>query len=246
MTQRFLMAVCFVGLAAVPAAAQTLKWDQTFIAGANVGAQAGSTRTETTAFNFSLYGEPSATVSNVRSVPNGILFDVFGAARIRGNFGVGGIAIQRNGNSDGAVTASIPSPIFYDEPRAVTATIADMRHRERWAGVYGAYMIKLDKKTGILLMGGPMIAAVDHSLPTAAAVAEGTTAPTVTVSVTEYSKTVWGYGGGVDFSYMALPNVGFGAQARYISAKANLTSDALVKIGGFQVSAGIRISFSSK
>lgn len=244
MTKRFLMAVCFVGLAAGSASAQSLKWDQTFIAGANVGAQSGSTRTETTAFNFSLYGE-SATVSNERSVPNGILFDVFGAARIRGNFGVAGIAIQRNANSDGSVTASIPSPIFFDSPRTATATITDMRHRERWAGAYAAYMLKLDKKTGILFMGGPMIAAVDHSLPTSAAVVEAT-APTVTVSVTEYSKTVWGFGGGADFSYMATPNIGFGAQARYISAKANLTSDAQIKVGGFQVSAGVRISFSSK
>jgi hypothetical protein len=244
MTKRFLMAVCFVGIAAGPAAAQTLKWDQTFIAGANVGAQASSARTETTAFNFTLYGE-TATVTNVREVPSGILFDIFGAARLRGNFGVAAVAIQRNANSDGAVTASIPSPVFFDQPRAVTATITDMRHRERWAGLYGAYMIKLDAKTGILLMGGPMIAAVDHALPTAATVAEATS-PTVTVSQTEYSKTVWGFGGGADFSYMMTPHVGFGAQARYVSAKANLTSDSQVKVGGFQISAGVRIAFSSK
>jgi hypothetical protein len=244
MTKRFLMAVCFVGIAAAPAAAQTLKWDQTFLGGVNVDAQASSARTETTAFNFSLYGE-TATVTNVREVPSGILFDMFAAARLRGNFGVAAIAIQRNANSDGAVTASIPSPVFFDQPRSVTTTISDMRHRERWGGLYGAYMIKLDKKTGILLMGGPMIAALDHSLPTAATVAEATS-PTVTVAVTEYSKTVWGYGVGADFSYMMTPNVGFGAQARYIGAKANLTSDAAVKIGGFQVGAGLRISFSSK
>ncbi len=244
MTNRFLMAVCLVGLAAAPAAAQTLKWDQTFIAGANVGAQASSARTETTAFNFSLYGE-TATVTNVRSVPSGVLFDVFGAARIRGNFGVAGIAIQRNANSDGAVTASIPSPVFFDQPRSVTSTIADMRHRERWAGAYGAYMIKLDKKTGILVMGGPMIVAVDHAVSTAATVAEATT-PVVTVSVTEASKTVWGYGVGADFSYMMTRTVGFGAQARFIGATANLTPDNKIKVGGFQISAGVRISFSSK
>jgi len=245
MTKRFLMTVCFIGLAAGTASAQQLKWDQTFLAGVNVGAQASSARTETTAFNFSLYGE-DATVSNVRSVPSGILLNVFGAARIRGNFGAAGIAIQRNANSDGGVTASIPSPVFFDSPRLVTATVTGMRHRERWAGAYLAYMIKLDEKMGLLLMGGPMIAAVDHSLPTSATVAEGTAAPTVTVSVTEYNKTVWGFGAAADFSYMMTPNVGFGAQARYIGAQANLTSDAQIKVGGFQVSAGLRISFSTK
>ena len=244
MTKRFLMAVCFVALAAGSADAQTLKWNQTFLAGANVGVQASSARTETTAFNFNLYGE-SATVTNERAVPSGMLFDVFAAARLRGNFGVAGIAMMRNANSDGAVSASIPHPIFYDSPRTVTSTITGMRHRERWGGIYAAYMIKLDEKTGILLMGGPMLAAVDHGLPTSAAVTEATS-PTVTVSVTEYSKTVWGYGGGVDFSYMATPNIGFGAQARYIGATANLTSDSSVKVGGFQVSAGLRIAFSSK
>lgn len=244
MTQRFLMAVCFLALAAGSADAQTLKWNQTFLLGGNIGAQASGARSETTAFNFNLYGE-SATVTNERAVPNGMLFDVFAAARLRGNFGVAGMAIMRNANSDGAVSASIPHPIFYDSPRTVSATITDMKHRERWGGIYAAYMIKLDEKTGLLLMGGPMLASVDHSLPTSAAVAEATS-PTVTVSVTEYSKTVWGYGGGVDFSYMATPNVGFGAQARYIGATANLTSAAKIKVGGFQVSAGVRIAFSNK
>lgn len=245
MTKRFLLAMCVVGVTAGSASAQSLKWDQTFIAGANIGAQASGARTETTTFNFNLYGE-SATISNVRSVPSGLLFDVFGAARIRGNFGVAAIAIQRNANSDGAVTASIPSPVFFDQPRSVNTTISDMRHRERWAGGYGAYMIKLDKKTGLLLMGGPMIVSVDHALPVSAAVTEGASAPTVTVSLEEKSKTVWGYGLGADFSYMVMPNIGVGAQARYIGAKASLTNDSKITLGGFQVSAGIRVSFSSK
>lgn len=245
MTKRFLFTVCLVGITAGSASAQSLKWDQTFIAGANVGAQASGSRTETTTFNFNLYDE-SATISNVRSVPSGLLFDVFGAARIRGNFGVAGIAIQRNANSDGAVTAAIPSPIFFDQPRSVTTSISDMRHRERWAGGYGAYMIKLDKKAGLLLMGGPMIVAVDHALPNSATVTEGATEPSVTVAVVEASKTVWGYGVGADFSYMVMPNIGVGAQARYIGAKASLSNDSKITLGGFQVVAGIRVSFSSK
>jgi hypothetical protein len=231
-------------MTAASASAQSITWDQTFLAGANVGAQVSSTRTETTAFNFNLYGE-SATVSNVRSVPNTVAFDVFGAARLRGNFGVAGIAIQRNANSDGAVTASVPSPIFFDQPRSVTTSVADMTHRERWAGAYGAYMLKLDEKMGVLFMGGPMIAAVDHSLATSATVTEGTSAPVVVVGLTENNKTVWGFGAAVDFHYMATRNIGVGAQARYISATANFT-DGKVKVGGLQVAAGIRIGFSSK
>ncbi len=244
MTKRFLMAVCFVAVATSTAQAQTLKWDQTFMAGFNVGSQASSARTEQTAFNFNLYGE-AATVTTDRSVPSGVLFDVFGAARLRGNFGVAALAMLRNASSEGAVRASIPSPIFFDTPRTVTATVADMRHRERWGGLFAAYMVKLDDKTGLLIFGGPMLAAVDHSLPTSAAVTEGAT-PSVAVSVTEYSKTVWGYGGGVDFSYMMSRNVGLGAQARYIGATANLATDSQVKMGGFQVSAGVRIAFNSK
>jgi hypothetical protein len=244
MTNRLLMAVCFLGLATGTASAQTLKWDQTFIAGFNVGAQASSARTETTAFNFTLYGE-SATVTTDRSVPSGMLFDAFGAARLRGNFGVAALALLRNANSDGSVNAAVPSPIFFDTPRTVTATVADMRHRERWGGLFAAYMVKLDDKTGLLIFGGPMLAAVDHALPTSAAVTEGAT-PTVAVTVTEYNTTVWGYGGGVDFSYMMSRNIGLGAQARYIGATANLTSDSQVKVGGFQVSAGFRVAFSSK
>jgi hypothetical protein len=244
MTNRFVMAVCFVALATGSASAQTLKWDQTFMAGVNVGAQASSARSETTTFNFNLYGE-SATVSTDRSVPSGMLIDIFGAARLRGNFGVAALAMLRNANSDGSVNASIPSPIFFDTPRTVTATVADMRHRERWGGLFGAYMIKLDEKAGILLFGGPMLASVDHALPSSADVTEGAT-PTVNVSVTEYNKTVWGYGAGADFSYMMTRNIGLGAQARYIGAKANLTADSEVKVGGFQVSAGVRIAFNSK
>jgi hypothetical protein len=245
MIKRVLLSVAFVGVAAGSASAQQLMWNQTFLAGVNVGAQASGSRDESSTFTFGQYGE-TATVTTERSVPSGLLFDVFGAARLRGNFGVAGVAALRNANSDGAVSASIPDPIFFDRPRSVTATVSDMRHRERWAGAYGAYMMKIDEKSGILFMGGPMIVAVDHTLPASATVAEGSGSPTVTVATTEFNKLVWGFGAGADYSYMVTPNVGFGAQARYTYATANLNDDVKITLGGLQVTAGLRISFSSK
>lgn len=246
MAKRIVMAVgamlltgsaAFGQTASAPAAATE---GRVFLA-ASGGAQLGSAREESTAFSFTLYAEP-ASVGVKRSVKSGILGDFTAGGRVLGNLGVAGTLFFRQAPGDGVVTASIPDPIFYDKPRAVSSTIVDMTHREVWSAVQAVYIYQATDKVDVMFMGGPTVVSLAHQVATAATVTEGANSATVTVSTTELKKMVWGYTLGADVRYMITRNLGFGAFARYSGATANLSDTVSLKLGGLQVGGGIRIA----
>ena len=241
MAKRIVLALGVVLLTGSAAFAQTPAWTEGRIfLGVNGGAQVGSTRDEATSFSFSLYGEP-ATVGVTRSVKGGPLFDIMAGGRVIGNLGVAGTLFMRKASSDGAVTASLPHPIFYDQPRSITSTVPNMTHEELWSAVQAVYLVRIDDRLDMLLLAGPTVVSVKHQVATAATVTEGASAPTVTMTTQDLTKMVWGYSLGADLRYMLTKNFGLGAFARYTGATANMNSVVSIKLGGFQVGGGIRV-----
>ena len=240
MAKRIVLALGFMLLTGSAAFGQTLGWTEGRVfGGVNGGAQLGSARDEATSFSFTLYGEP-ATVGVTRSVKSGALIDFTAGGRVIGNLGVAGTLFVRKASSDGAVAASIPSPIFFDQPRAVTATLTNMTHEELWTAVQAVYLFRIDDRWDVMMLAGPTVVSVKHQVATAATVTEGATAPTVAVTTQDLTKMVWGYLLGADVRYMVSKNVGVGAFARYTGATANMNSVVRLTLGGFQVGAGIR------
>jgi len=242
MAKRIAFAFSVVLLTSSTAFGQSLKWTEGYIfAGANAGVQLGSARDEATAFTFTLYGEP-ATVNVARSVKSGGLFDFTAGSQIRGNFGAAGTFFARSADSDGAVTATVPHPVFFDQARTVSSTITAMGHSERWIAIQGVYLLRIDEKTDVMFLAGPSLVSVKHMIANAASVTEGAT-PTVAMTTSELSKSVWGYVLAADVRRMITKTVGVGAFARYAGSSANMSPDLKLTIGGFQVGAGIRVQF---
>ena len=243
MAKRIAFAFGVVLLTSSTAFGQSLKWTEGYIfAGANAGVQLGSARDEATAFTFTLYAEP-ATVNVARSVKSGSLFDFTAGSQIRGNFGAAGTFFARSSDSDGAVTATVPHPVFFDQARTVSSTITAMGHSERWIAIQGVYLLRIDEKTDVMFLAGPSLVSVKHMVANAATVTEGATTPSVTVTTSELSKSVWGYVIGADVRRMISKNVGVGAFARYAGSTANMNTAVKLTLGGFQVGAGIRVQF---
>ncbi len=241
MAKRFAIALSVFLLTAGTAFGQGLGWTEGRVfGGINGGVQTGSARNEATSFSFALYGE-TATVDVARSVKSGPFFDATAGGRVLGNLGVAGTLFYRQASSDGAVTASIPHPIFFDQSRAVTATLSKMTHTELWSAVQAVYLLRLDDKAGVILSVGPTVVSVKHQIASSASVAEGPSAPAVTVTTDDLSKMVWGYMVGADLRYMVAKNFGVGVFARYAGATANMNPQVHLKLGGFQVGAGIRV-----
>ena len=234
--------VFFVGalMVAADANAQMLQWKDRGFLNASGGLTTG-TKTVTTTLSFPLYDE-TATVETTREIAESFLWDVTGGVRVKSNLGVALSVSGRSANSDGAATASIPHPIFYEQPRTVSATISGMKHSEVWVSPLAVWMFPVTEQLEFMAMAGPTIVRVNHETVGGVTVAEASS-PAVTVTLDSVSKSVWGFVAGVDGRYLVTKRIGIGGFARYGVAKVNLTSTAKLDIGGFQLGAGVRIRF---
>src|SRR5690348_9390837 len=101
---------------ATPAAAQQMQWtDQGFVS-VNVGAQVGS-HGLTTDNVFTLY-EEDAHINSALSVKSGAFFDVGAGYKVwRNNVLASVTYLHTSSSSNVAILASIPDPLFFNQPR---------------------------------------------------------------------------------------------------------------------------------
>jgi len=242
MTKRVCFTIGLLLLSTSAAFAQQLKpADGRIFGAASVGALFSPDRPETTAFSFTIYEEP-ATVNVARTVKGGLLGEFTGGGRVIGNLGVAGSLWFRSAPSDGAVTASIPDPAFFDRPRAVSTTVTDMSHKEVWMAVQATYSMQLNEKMAIYVLGGPTVVNVTHQIADTATVAESGNFATVAIGTKELTKLVFGYTFALDGRYMITKNVGLGGFVRYSGGTANMNDAVKLTLGGMSIGAGLRVA----
>lgn len=242
MTKRVCLTMGLLLLSSSAAFGQMLKpGDGRIFAAANVGAQFSPARAETTAFSFTIY-EEAATVNVARSVKGGLLGEFTAGGRVLGNLGVAGSLWFRSAPGDGAVTASIPDPAFFDRPRSVSTTVTNMKHDEMWMAVQASYSMQLNERMAVYFLGGPTVVNVKHQVADTATVAESGNFATVTIGTKDLSKVVFGYTLAADGRYMITKNIGLGGFIRYSGAKANLNDTVNLTLGGLSIGAGVRLA----
>jgi hypothetical protein len=234
--------LCLGMCAAVASTAQAqMTWtDQAFV---NVsGGFQGGSGTLATATTFDLYDE-QGTVASTQDVSGGGLFDVSAGYKVWRNLAVG-LGFSHSGStSDAAITASVPSPLVFDQLRNVSASASGLKHSENTIHLMGTWMVPVTDKIDVGLSAGPSIFHVKQQLPSAVTVSEP--GPTVSsVSVNDATKTTVGINLGVDVTYLVTKRMGVGGLARYTWGSADLdgTSDSLT-VGGFQIGGGLRLRF---
>jgi len=225
---------------AMNASAQTT-WDGSIFVNVSAGVHAGSTDIDLS-LAPTIYDEPAA-VATSRSAGAGGVFDITGGLMIRESLG-GAISFStRSSSGDGTLTASIPDPIFFDRPRAVTDTIGDMGYSERWLGFLAAWVVPAGEQLDVTVLAGPAVAWVNVDAPAAVAVSEGATGPDVTVTLDSITKSFFGIQLGVDVRYMLTETVGVGGFARFQRASGEVQGGSDVTAGGFQLGGGVRFKF---
>jgi hypothetical protein len=234
--------------ALAPNAHAQMTWtDQAFL---NVtgGAQTGS-HTLATSSTFDLYDE-QGTLSSSQKVRGGGLFDVSGGYKVRKNLAAG-IGLSWSGSkSTGSITALVPDPRVFDQPRTVTASTTGMKHRETAIHFFGAWMVPVTDKVDVGISAGPSIFMVKQDVATALTVAEP--GPAVSGITTEKSsKTTAGINLGLDVAYMVTQRWGLGwgvgGLMRYTwgSVDVKNATDNLT-VGGFQIGVGVRVRLAEK
>src|SRR5690242_8473684 len=204
---------------AAPASAQQLQWTDKAFVTANVGGQVGSHNLNSTT-TFTLYDEP-ATVLSTGKTGGGPFFDLGFGYKVWHNVAAGAVYSWMSDKTDLAVAASIPDPIFFDRPRAVTASAPGAKHTENALHLNATYVMPVTDKIDVGISGGPSIYFVKQDLVSALTVTEP--GPTVqTPTFNRASKTTGGFNLGVDVTYLVGPNWGVGGIARYSWASVKL------------------------
>ena len=239
-THAFLLAL---GLCAAPqiASAQTMQWTDKGYVTFNVGAQVGSDDLDTNS-TFSIYDE-TATVSSTQRVKGGPFFEIGGAYRVWGRNVLAGVSFSRaTSDSNVALTASIPDPVFFDKPRNVTATQSGAKHAENVIHLDAIWMMPVANKLDVGVFAGPSIFMVKQDIVTT--VTPNEPGPTINAPLTEAKKTTVGINLGVDVQYLVRNNIAVGGLLRYAWGSADLDgADDSLGVGGLQIGVGVRYRF---
>lgn len=240
------VAVLALGLstAATSASAQTMQWTDKGYVSVNGGVQTGS-RDINTSSTFSIYDE-TATVTSAQKIKGGTIFDIGAAYRVWGKNLLAGVSFSHTAtDADIAIAGSIPDPVFFDRPRAVTKTEGGAKHTENVVHISAIWMIPVANKIDVGVFAGPSIFSIkQQTIGTLTASGVTEPGPNVATPFTEIKKSSAGFNAGVDVQYMIRPKWGVGGLARFTRGSATIPgATAKLKLGGFQIGAGARVRF---
>jgi hypothetical protein len=178
------------------------------------------------------------------------LIDLAAAYRVWKNLGIGIAVSATTGTGEAQVSASVPHPFFFNQPRTVTGTEDDISHSETATHLLVQYHVPTTGRLRFVLEGGPSWLSVDHEVVTDVTVTESfpfdTAAFGGAVTKTTNGSGV-GFNAGVDVTWMFVESVGIGGIVRYTRADIDLHAvegrTLTMKAGGLQGGVGIRVLF---
>jgi hypothetical protein len=230
-----------VACGAPSASAQAITWTDNVFVNVSAGGQIRSQNLDNN-FAFPLFDE-TATVDVTRKVGNGPLFDITGGVHLTGHIGVAVSYSHYSHNSDGALTASIPDPIFFDSPRTVTGSVAGMAYSENVFAPLFVYAIPLTDKIDMMILAGPAVGRISEDVVSDVSETEAAGGPQVAVTRGSTSKSYVGGQAGVDLRYMLTKQVGVGGFVRYNGARGHVSGNLKAEVGGVQLGGGLRLRF---
>jgi hypothetical protein len=205
----------------------------------NVGAQP-QRHTIVTASTIPIYQE-SAAITSTLPIRNGALLDVTGGYRVWPHLAIA-VGFSTFGRpSDGAVSATIPNPVFYGRPFAATASAAGLAHSERGVHLQAIWFVPVRDRLELALSAGPSLIHVSQDMtPTVTIAANSQTVSVTPVTQSGFAK---GANAGVSVNYLFTPRVGLGVFVRYAGGSIDLPSAGTVAVGGAQTGVGLRLRF---
>jgi hypothetical protein len=218
-----------------------LTWTDRGFVNVNLGAQAGSHDLSSTR-TFEIYDE-IATLNVQQDAGGGGLFDIGGGYKVWRNLAAGLTYSRSSSDSDLDITGSIPDPIFFDQPRPVSASASGLSHTENAIHLQATWVMPYTDKIDFAFSFGPTIFMVAQEVPSGIDVVEP--GPTVTgTTITTEKNTTVGINLGVDVTYMFNPRYGAGALLRFAKGSVDLDgADDALSVGGFQFAVGFRYRF---
>jgi hypothetical protein len=214
----------------------------------NVGAQTSSSPFEEPIAS-SLYLE-TAVITPTYNLPAGLSFDGSAGIRLVGWIGAGVTISSVSLDDDAEITASIPHPLLYRQPRTVNGADSGTR-REVGTHLQALVFVPLPMHTRVVLSGGPSWFSARQDIVTGITFSETypyDSATLASASHTSVSTTATGFNVGADVQWPLAKYVGIGVNVRYAHARVDLpvtnaTEHVRSDVGGLQAGGGVRFSF---
>jgi Bacterial SH3 domain len=178
------------------------------------------------------------------------VLDVGGRAIAARHLAVGAAVTWLSQSTDGAVSASIPHPFFFNAPRSVSGVAAGGPREE--LAVHGEVsgLVPIGRAAQLAVFGGPSYFQLKQGLVIDVKNTEAypyDSATFISATTLNVTKSQIGFNAGVDLAARVSKHVGVGVIARYSRASVQLpasaTENVTVRAGGLQVGGGVRFGF---
>jgi hypothetical protein len=238
-----------VTVSATDASAQMIKpWTGKGYFNVSAGSQTKA-RTQSMGDSFPLYDE-TATWETSIGVGSSSVFDIGGGVRLWHNLAAGISFTSYSDGTSATVSASIPDPLFFDQPHSSSLTVDGLDHKERAVHVSALFMIPLMNRLDVAVFAGPSFFSLEKELITDVTVPSGGTSISAATTGT-IDRSATGGHVGFDLQYTVLPNVGgrmgigAGVFVRYGSASIDApeVNEGKIEVGGLNYGVGLRIRF---
>ena len=247
-----LLIVCGVFVStARQASAQGATWADRGYINVGWGVESGSSAMSDTQVS-SIY-EETATVTSTSNFTSGSLFDVGVGLRIWRNLTVGAAYHQEQNDTEGRLTGSVPSPVFFNRPRTLDEAVPGLDRKESAAHLQIGWVIPIRDKIDVMVYGGPSFFRLEQETVSDVEFTEpGGSFTTVGADeeITVRKKSQTGYNVGVDGTYIVWTNdsvrVGVGGFVRFTQAEMDvemLSTSQPTKVGGVQFGFGARLRY---
>jgi hypothetical protein len=240
------LVACVAVAAASPAVAQ----DRLRV---SVGAgQQVSESTFRQSLTFQQYLE-QADLTLERAIPKKVVFDVGATLRIWRGLRAGAAVSAFKANGSGTVTAHVPHPLQFKQPRTTTGEIPGVDRKETATHIQIGWTVPTAGGLEFMPFAGPSILQTEQVFVTklnvtlANEVFPFDTLAFPGVATETIKDSVMGYNAGVDMTWRFSKNVGIGALIRYSHGTKDYTPTGgqatKVEAGGLQAGGGLRLIF---
>jgi hypothetical protein len=203
----------------------------------------------------------TATTTVTRNVESGSVTTSYGAGRppvlefggraiAARNLTIGAAVTWSTQTTDGAVSATIPHPFYFNAPRTVSGVAAGGSREEIVIHGEVAGLVTIGRAVQLAVFAGPSYFHLKQGLVVDVNIAEAYPYDTATfVSATTVDASEWqiGFNAGVNVAVRVSKRVGVGVIARYSRASVELpasaTENVTVRAGGLQAGGSIRFGF---
>jgi hypothetical protein len=230
--------------------AQTGTWADRGYVNIGFGIESGSSSLTDTQ-NITIYEEPG-TVTTSTTWTSGSLIDAGFGVRVWRNMTVGVGYHMEDNDTDGAVSGSIPSPIFFNRPRQLSQDVV-LERKESAVHLVLGWVVPFSEKLDVMVFGGPSFFRLEQDAVSDVEIGERASPFTTVVAdvdVTTRKKSLTGFNVGADATYIIWSNddlrIGAGGFVRFTQASGEilqLATEQSTDVGGVQFGFGARIRF---